>query len=412
VNRDVALLFVARALRAFSYGAVGLVMILYLARIGFDPASIGLLLTLSLFGNTLVSLILTTRADAWGRRRILFASALLMAGASLVFASSDSFVLLVVAATIGVISPTGGEVGSFLSVEQASMSHIVSDRQRTAAFGGYQVVGAVSGAAGSLSAGLIVSLLEGAGFDSLVGYRVVIGMSLGIGLVLGLIFLLVSPAVEVASTARPAGRLGLHRSRGIVARLTAVLALDSLGAGLIQMALILYWVHLRYGVDESGLGAIWFWFQLFTAVSSLGAVWLARQIGLINTMVFTQIPASIMLMLIPFMPTLEITIGLILLRAFITQMDVPMRHSYTMAIVEPDERSAAAGITNVVRSLTQAIGPGISTPLIVVPGLWVIPFLAGGTLKIVYDLALWRIFSSMPAPEERRATATGAAPGE
>jgi MFS family permease len=412
VNPDVALLFVARSLRAFSYGAVGLVMILYLARIGFEPASIGLLLTLSLLGNTLVSLILTTRADAWGRRRVLFASALLMAGASLVFASTESFLLLLVAATIGVISPTGGEVGSFLSVEQASMSQIVSDRKRTAAFGGYQVFGAVSSAAGSLVGGLIVSLLEGAGFDSLVGYRVVIGMSLGIGLVLSLIFLVVSPAVEVEPSARPAGRLGLHRSRGIVARLTAVLALDSLGAGLIQMALILYWVHLRYGVEESGLGLIWFWFQLFTAVSSFGAVWIARRIGLINTMVFTQIPASIMLMLIPFMPTLELTIGLILLRAFITQMDVPVRQSYTMAIVEPDERSAAAGITNVFRSLTQAIGPAISTPLIVIPGLWVIPFLAGGTLKIAYDLALWKLFSSRPAPEERQAAAARGVPGD
>jgi MFS family permease len=409
VSRDVALLFVARSLRTFSNGAVGLVMILYLARIGFDPASIGLLLTLSLLGNTLVSLVLTTRADAWGRRRVLFASALLMAGASLVFASSDHFLVLLVAATIGVISPTGGEVGSFLSVEQASMSQIVTDRQRTAAFGGYQVFGSVAAAAGSLTGGLIVSLLEGAGYDSLVGYRAVIGMSLGIGLVLGMIFLVVSPAIEVGPSLRPAGRLGLHRSRRTVARLSAVLAIDSLGAGLIQMALILYWVHLRYGVDESGLGLIWFWFQLFTAVSSFAAVWIARRIGLINTMVSSQLTASIMLMLIPFMPTLELTIGLILLRAFITQMDVPVRQSYTMAIVEPDERSAAAGITNVVRSLTQAIGPSISTPLIVVPGVWVIPFLAGGTLKILYNLALWKLFSSRPAPEERQAAASRAA---
>jgi MFS family permease len=405
MSRDVVLLLAARALRAFSYGAVGLVMILYLARIGFDATSIGLLLTLSLVGNTLVSLVLTTRADAWGRRRVLFASALLMAGASLVFAATDNFLLLVVAATIGVISPTGGEVGSFLSVEQASLSQIVSDRQRTPAFGGYQVVGSFSSAAGSLLAGLIVSFLESAGFDSLVGYRVVLGTTLLIGILLAGLFLVVSPGVEVASPSRPAGRLGLHQSRGIVARLAALFAVDSFASGLIQMALILYWVHLRYGVEEAGLGFIWFWFQLFTAVSAMASVWTARRIGLINTMVFTHIPASIMLMLIPFMPTLELTVGLILVRALITQMDVPVRQSYTMAVVEPDERSAAAGITNVVRSLASAIGPGISTPLIVVPGLWVIPFLAGGTLKIAYDLTLWKVFSSRPAPEERQQVA-------
>jgi MFS family permease len=401
MSRDVALLLAARSLRAFGNGAVGLVMILYLARIGFDATSIGLLLTLSLMGNTLVSLVLTTRADAWGRRRVLFASALLMAGASLVFALTDNFLLLLVAATIGVISPTGGEVGAFLPVEQASLSHIVTDRQRTPAFGGYQVVGAIASAAGSLSAGLIVSLLEGAGFDTLVGYRVVIGLSLVIGVLLGGLFLVISPAVEAIPSERPAGRFGLHRSRGIVARLTALFAVDSFASGLIQMGLIMYWVHLRYGVEEAGLGFIWFWFQLFTAISAVGSVWIARRIGLINTMVFTHIPASIMLMLIPFMPSLELTVGLILVRALITQMDVPVRQSYTMAVVEPDERSAAAGITNVVRSLTSAIGPGISTPLIVVPGLSVIPFLAGGALKIAYDLTLWKLFASRPAPEER-----------
>jgi MFS family permease len=402
MSRDVALLFAARSLRMFSNGAVGLIMILYLARIGFDPAAIGLLLALSLIGNTLVSLVLTTRADTWGRRRILIASALLMSAASLVFAVSDNFVFLVLAATIGVIAPTGGEVGSFLPVEQASLTHIVSDRQRTPTFGGYNVVGSVAGAMGSLAGGLIVSLLEGAGFEALVGYRVVIGMSLIIGILLAGIFLTVSPAVEVAYAARPAGRLGLHQSRGIVARLAALFAVDSFASGLIQMGLIIYWIHLRYGVEEAGLGFIWFFFQLFTGLSAILSVWIARRIGLINTMVFTHIPASIMLMLIPFMPTLELTVALILIRALITQMDVPVRQSYTMAVVEPDERSAAAGITNVVRSLASAIGPGLTTPLIVVPGVWVIPFLAGGVLKVGYDLTLWKLFSSRPAPEERR----------
>jgi hypothetical protein len=245
--------------------------------------------------------------------------------------------------------------------------------------------------------------MESQGFDVLIGYRVVMAMSLAAGLVLTGIFLAVSPAVEVPRSAVPASGLGLHKSRGIVARLTALFAVDSFASGLSQTALVVYWVHLRFGVDESGLGFIWFWFQLFTGLSAILSVWIARHIGLINTMVFTHIPASIMLILIPFMPTLELTVAVILLRALVTQMDVPVRQSYTMAVVEPDERSAAAGITNVVRSLTSAIGPGLSTPLIVIPGLWVIPFVASGILKVGYDLTLWKLFSSRPAPEEQAA---------
>jgi MFS family permease len=408
MTRDLGLLFAARSLRMFSNGAVGLVMILYLARLGFDAGAIGLLIALSMLGNTLMSLVLTTRADIWGRRRILVASALLMSGASLVFALSDNFVFLVLAATIGVIAPTGGDVGSFLPVEQASLTHVVSDRERTPAFGWYNVVGSIAGALGSLAGGLIVTFVEGAGFDELVGYRAVIGMSLVVGLVLAGIFLVVSPAVEVEVSAAPrGGRLGLHKSKGIVARLTALFAVDSFASGIIQMGLVIYWIHLRYGVEEAGLGFIWFWFQLFTGLSAVLSVWIARRIGLINTMVFTHIPASIMLMMIPFMPSLELTVALVLVRALITQMDVPVRQSYTMAVVDPDERSATAGITNVIRSLAQSVGPGISTPLIVVPGLAVIPFLVGGTLKVAYDLTLWKLFSSRPAPEEQaRATAS------
>jgi MFS family permease len=331
-----------------------------------------------------------------------------MSGASLVFALSDNFVFLVLAATIGVIAPTGGDVGSFLPVEQASLTHVVSDRDRTPAFGWYNVVGSIAGALGSLAGGLIVTFVEGVGFDELVGYRAVIGMSLVVGLVLAGIFLVVSPAVEVEVSAAPrGGRLGLHKSKGIVARLTALFAVDSFASGIIQMGLVIYWIHLRYGVEEAGLGFIWFWFQLFTGLSAVLSVWIARRIGLINTMVFTHIPASIMLMMIPFMPSLELTVGLVLVRALITQMDVPVRQSYTMAVVDPDERSATAGITNVIRSLAQSVGPGISTPLIVVPGLAVIPFLVGGALKVGYDLTLWKLFSSRPAPEEQaRATAT------
>jgi len=412
MTRDIGLLVTARSLRMFANGAVSLIMVLYLAGIGMDAAAIGLLLTLTLLGDTLVSLVLTTRADTWGRRKVLLLGGLLMAGASLVFVLTEDFLFLVVAATIGVISPSGGEVGPFLPVEQASLSHVLPDRSRTPAFGWYQVAGSISAAFGGLAGGFVVTLLKDAGYSELVGYRVVIGFSILVGLVLSGIFLLVSPAVEVErSEVRFGSRFGIHKSKGVVARLSALFVVDAFASGLIPMGLVLYWIHLRFGVEEAGLGGISFGFYLLTALSAGLSVWTARRIGLINTMVFTHLPANVMLMSIPFMPNVELAVAVILVRAVITQMDVPVRQSYTMAVVEPDERSAAAGITNTVRSLSQSIGPGLSTPMIVLPGLWTIPFLIGGVLKIGYDLALWKLFSSRPAPEERQ-TAEERAAGE
>ncbi len=410
VNRDVGLLFLSRSLRMFANGSAVLVLVLYLAALGFDGAAIGLLLTLTLMGGTLLSLILTTRADGWGRRRVLILGGVLMAFASLAFIVSDSYPVLVVAAIIGMISPSGGDVGPFLPIEQASLSHIVPDRSRTPAFGWYQVAGSVSAGIGAIVAGTIVTVLKDAGVGELDAYRAVIGISVVVGFVLAGMFLFASPAMEVGrAKVRAGSRFGIHKSKGIVARLSALFAVDSFASGLIPMSLVIYWIHVRFDVPELGLGGISLGFNFLTGISAPLSVWVSRRIGLVNTMVFTHIPASLLLITIPYMPTAELAVAVVLIRAMITQMDVPVRQSYTMAVVEPDERSATAGVTNMVRSLSQAAGPGISTPLLIVASTWTLPFLIGGLLKVGYDLSLWRLFRSRPAPEERKAVEAAAA---
>jgi MFS family permease len=410
ITRDIALLFLSRSLRMFANGSAVLVLVLYLAALGFEAGAIGILLALTLLGGTLFSLVLTTRADRWGRRRVLILGGILMSLASLTFVISDSFVILVAGAIIGMISPAGGDVGPFLPIEQASLSHLVPDRSRTPAFGWYQVAGSVSAGLGAMTGGFAVTLLKGAGWSDLDGYRLVIGFSVVVGFILAGIFVFASPAMEVERTAvRRGSRFGIHKSKRVVAQLSALFAVDSFASSLIPLGLVLYWIHIRFGVPELGLGGISLGFNFLTGISAPLSVWVSRRIGLVNTMVFTHIPASLMLMIIPFMPSAELAVAVVLIRAMITQMDIPVRQSYTLAVVEPDERSATAGVTNMVRSLSQAPGPGISTPLLVVPGTWVIPFLLGGLLKVGYDLSLWRLFRSRPAPEERQAEAQAAA---
>jgi sugar phosphate permease len=208
--------------------------------------------------------------------------------------------------------------------------------------------------------------------------------------------------MEVDPAARPKGsRLGIHKSKGIVTRLSALFAVDSFASGVIPMSLVLYWIHIRFDVPEIGLGGVGLGFYFFTGISAPLSVWVSRRIGLVNTMVFTHIPASLLLVTIPFMPTAELAVAVVLVRAMITQMDVPVRNSYTMAVVAPEERSASAGIMNMVRTLSQSVGPGISTPLLVMASTWMFPFILGGALKVAYDLSLWRLFRAHPAPEER-----------
>ncbi len=408
MTRDARLLFLARAVRMFGYGALGVILVLYLAAAGLDAGAIGILLTLTLVGDTVISLVLTTHADRVGRRRTLVVGALLMAAAGVVFAGSTGFVVMLVAATLGVLSPSGSEVGPFLPIEQASLTEVTPAARRTSIYAWYNLVGSVATATGALAAGLAVGALQAAAVGELDAFRAVLVGYAALGLALVPIVRLVSPAVEVppvdTSIAR---RLGLHRSKGVVGRLAALFALDAFGGGLIVQSLVAFWFHERFGLEAPVLGAIFFGANLLAAVSALAAARIAARIGLINTMVFTHLPSNVLLMLVPLMPTVELAIVVLLARFSISQMDVPTRQSYTMAVVDPDERSAAAGVTGIARTTGAALSPLIAAPLFAVPGLASVPFFLAGGLKIVYDVALWRAFRSRHAPEDPRAEPSG-----
>ena len=387
----------------FAYGFLAVVLVLYLAALGFDGIGIGLLLTLTLVGDTLISLWLTTSADRLGRRRVLVAGAGLMLLAGLLFAITSDFRLLVVAATIGVISPSGNEVGPFLAVEQASLSQAVPAARRTNVFAWYNLVGMIATACGSLGAGLVSGALQAGGATDVDSYRViVVGYAL-VGLVLALLFTRLSARIEAPPSAAHEGirrRFGLGRSRGIVVRLAALFSLDAFGGGLVPQSLMAFWFHVHFGVEPGVLGAIFFAANIAAAASALLAARLAARIGLINTMVFTHLPSNVLLILVPFMPTLPLAVAVLLLRFGISQMDVPTRQSYTMAVVDPDERSAAAGVTGVARTTGAAVSPVVSAPLIADPALGALPFVIAGSVKIVYDLLLYRAFRALRPPEE------------
>ncbi|HEX5589618.1 MAG TPA: MFS transporter [Candidatus Limnocylindrales bacterium] len=408
LDADGRRLFATRVLRLFGYGFLAVVLVLYLDSLGIDGLTIGTILTLTLVGDALISLWLTTRADRIGRRRVLVAGSLLMAGAGIVFAATDWVPLLILAATIGVISPTGNEVGPFLAVEQAALSQATPDARRTPTFAWYNLAGYVATAVGALGAGGVTQLLLGAGLPERDAYRaIVVGYAL-VGLVMAVVFARIGPGVEAPAAAVADDgirrRLGLGRSKGIVARLSALFALDAFAGGFVPQSLMAYWFHLRFGVEPAVLGGIFFGANLLAAVSSLSASRIAARIGLVNTMVFTHLPSNVLLILVPFMPTLPLAIGLLLLRYTLSQMDVPTRQSYVMAVVEPGERSAAAGVTGIARTAGAALSPAIAAPLVASAsaGIAGLPFVIAGGLKIVYDLSLWVAFKARPAPEERR----------
>ena len=398
------LLFAMRLLRMFGYGFLAVVLVLYLAALGLDPLTIGIVLTLTLIGDTLISLWLTTNADRIGRRRVLVAGSCLMVGAGLVFAVTSWAPLLIAAATIGVISPTGNEVGPFLAVEQAGLSQTTPDARRTATFAWYNLVGYVATATGALGAGIASQAMIEAGFARVDAYRmIVIGYAL-IGAVMAVGFSRLPAAIEAPPrAAAPDGlrrRFGLGRSRSVVLRLSALFSIDAFAGGFIPLSLMAYWFHLHYGVEPGLLGTIFFGANLLSAISSLSAARLARSIGLINTMVFTHIPSNVLLILVPLMPNLPLAILVLLLRFSLSQMDVPTRQSYVMSVVDPDERSAAAGVTGIARTTGAAISPSISSVLVSSASFASAPFLLAGGLKIAYDLLLYRAFRTVRPREE------------
>lgn len=350
LTADGRLLFLTRFVRLFAYGALSIVLVLYLVSLGLSETDAGFLLTATLMGDALVSLYLTTRADRMGRRRMLIVGAVLMAASGIAFAFTRELWLLVVAGTIGVISPSGQEVGPFLSIEQAALSQVVPDRARTDVFAWYTLGGSIATALGALAAGFLTQTLQNRASTEIESYRSILIICACLGGVLSLLFWSASSKVEAPASAPAIGTSllarfsGLHRSHGVVLRLSALFALDAFGGGFVVQSFAAYWFYLRFGVDPKTLGTLFFAANVFAGVSALVASRLANRIGLVNTMVVTHLPSNILLMLIPLMPTLPLATLMLLLRFSISQMDVPTRQSYTMAVVVPEERAAAAVI--------------------------------------------------------------------
>ena len=400
-------LFALRTLRMFGYGFLAVVLVLYLDAIGLDPVAIGAVLTLTLVGDTIVSLWLTTHADRFGRRRVLVLSSLLIVVAGVVFALTDWLPLLILAGIVGVISPTGNEVGPFLAVEQAALTQVVPGNRRTATFAWYNLAGYVATATGALAAGLLGQALIGAGWTEIEAYRSVVLGYAAIGLLMAILAWRLGHGIEVppveagAADDGIAKRLGLGRSRSVVFRLSALFSLDAFAGGFIPQSLMAYWFALRFGVSPATLGAIFFAANILAAISSLSAARIAARIGLIETMVFTHLPSNVLLILVPLMPTLPLAVAMLLLRFSLSQMDVPTRQSYVMAVVDPDERSAAAGVTGIARTVGAAISPSFSSVLVASAATAAIPFFLAGGLKIVYDLLVYRDFRAVRPAEER-----------
>jgi MFS family permease len=391
---DARLLFATRSVRTFAYGLLAVILALFLAARGFSNAEIGLVFTLTFAGDAVLSLAAGAIADRLGRRRVLVASCALVVLAGVVFAFTRNTIVLTIAAILGTISPSGAEVGPFLAIEQAAITQEVAPLERTRVFGFYQLTGALSNALGALAGGWLARGITARGHSELEGFRAVLLAYAALGVVMAVLFARLSASVEPPR--RSVARAGLHRSRRAVTTLAALFAVDSFGSGLAVQTLIAYWLHRRFGADVGVLGSIFFATNVVAGFSSLLSAPLAKRFGLVGTMVWTHIPGNMLLIAFPFMPSLELSVVVLLGRFLVAQMDVPARTSYLMAIVDDDERSAASTLANQAKLLGSSLGP-LAAGLM---GLSAAPFVVAGVLKIAYDLSLYRLFRSVRPPEE------------
>ena len=393
---EAGLLLLSRALRAFGDGLVSLLLPAYLAALGHGPFEIGLIATATLAGSSVLTLLVGLHAHRLSGRGLLLGASVLMALTGVAFTLAEGFWPLLLIAFVGTLNPSAGDVSLFLPLEQARLAHAVADRDRTALFARYSLVGSLAGAVGALCAGfpeVLGDLLPGGPEAAL---KAAFLLYAGLGLASLLLYRRL-PAEAPGATAAPAEPL--RQSRRIVLTLAALFSLDAFAGGFVVQSLLALWLFERFGLSLATTGAIFFWTGLLSALSYLAAVPIARRIGLVNTMVFTHLPANVCLVLVPFMPSLGPAIALLLIRSALSQMDVPTRTSYVMAVVTPAERAAAASVTAVPRSLAAAASPMLAGSLLAVSGFgW--PLVIGGGLKIVYDLTLLAMFRKVRPPEE------------
>lgn len=395
-NATVNRVLLAKGLRGFGDGFVSLLLPVYLLDLGFSPLQVGLMATTTLLGSGVLTMLVGVHAWRCSHRALLLAATGLMAATGLAFSTLSDFWPLMLVALVGTLNPSGGDVSVFLPLEHAVLSQAVEDRSRTAVFARYSLVGTLLAALGALAAGLPALLADTAGVSSRAAMQAMFVLYALLGCLAGIVYRRLPQAPVQQAPVRPAP---LQESRKRVVTLAALFSLDAFGGGFVVQSLVALWLYQRFGLSTAVTGTIFFWTGVLTAISYLVAVRIADRIGLVKTMVFTHLPSSVCLILIPFMPHVGYAIALLLVRSALSQMDVPTRSSYVMAIVPPQERAAAASITSVPRSLASAASPALAGWLLGMSAFgW--PLIAGGVLKIIYDLLLLTMFEKVRPPEE------------
>lgn len=391
----IPLLYLARGLRGFGDGFAIIILPAYMTALGFDAIAVGIVATASLLGTALLTLIVGWIAPRHDLRALLIFGAGLMATTGLAFPSVEHFVLIVLVAFIGTINPSGGDLGVLVPLEHAVLAKRAADDRRTQVFARYSLIGALCTAAGSLAATL-PDLLVSHGGTTLGAFRLMFYAYAALGILSAMLY----RHVPHARGEERAQHAPLGPSRNTVYKLAALFSIDAFAGGFVAQSLLVLWLFERFDLSLSAAGVFFFWSSTLSAFSYPVAAWIAKRVGLVNTMVFTHIPSSIFLILAAFSPYLYLALGLLLLRSALSQMDVPTRTSYVMAVVTPAERPAAASVTAVPRSLASAISPAISGALLMTafPGL---PLVVCGALKIAYDLALLYSFRHIKPPEEQ-----------
>lgn len=416
MNRDLALLFVARMLRMAGFGAVTVILLSFLETREMSTEFRGWILSGALVGDVVLTLLLATRADRWGRRRTLALTSLVLTITGILFAYTTSAWALLLIAIVGVLSPMGNEVGPFLSVEHAALTQIASGSRRNLTFSAYSLAGSLAAAMGSFAAGQGAMWLIEHGYGEAGAGRAVLLTYAACGAAMAVAFLTMSPQVEpevpgeiregkrrqVAAARKDLQhRFGVPTSAGIVLSLALLFALDAFAGGFVAQSFLSGWAKKTHGFDYAARGNLFFVFQILAGISQLLAAPLANRFGLINTMVFTHLPSNLLLLAVPFAPDRNWAMGLLIARFSLSQMDVPTRQAYVVSVVPPSERSAAAGITGTARSVGVALAPPIASVLYANPAWVGTPFFIAGALKIIYDLLLYRAFISQRAEHEK-----------
>ena len=397
--RDRGILYTTAFLRALSTGFVGVTLGLYLAHTGHSAAAIGRIVSAGLAGAALAAILATAYADRLGRRRFLAGMAVLGALGTVAFALSSSPLALALTAFVAMLNGMGRDRGAALILEQAALPATTTDAGRTRTIAVYTMLQDIGHGLGALLAGL-PSVLRSGDATGAGSYRVALFLCAGLGLAMALLYLRLRAGIERGAGA---ARQGLSpRSRGLLIRLSALFGIDSLAGGFLTTTLLSYFFFARFAAPEMAIGVLFFLSRLMNAGSHLAAAWLATRIGLVNTMVFTHIPSSLLLVTVAFAPSFPVAALLFLLREGLVEMDVPTRSSYVLAVVEPAERTIASGVTNLVRLAGWAVAPALAGSLMV-PGSLYLPLVIGAGMKIAYDLLLWRAFRGVKPPEEQAA---------